>query len=51
VKRDSLRGAHDALRKQRLDEFMAGFSVIPLTLKPWWPVKVWERNPQPYSAI
>ena len=34
MQRDSLRGAHDALRKQRLDEFMAGFSVNPFNPDP-----------------
>ena len=32
-RRDKVRAAHDALRKQRLDEFMAGFSVISMRLK------------------
>ena len=32
-RRDEMRAKHDALRKQRLDEFMAGFSVISMRLK------------------
>jgi len=32
-RRDGARGAHDALRKRRLDEFMAGFNTISLRLK------------------
>jgi len=32
-RRDGVRAKHDALRKQRLDEFMAGFSVISMRLK------------------
>lgn len=32
-KRDVVRAHHDVLRKQRLDEFMAGFSVITMRLK------------------
>ena len=32
-RRDAVRAKHDALRKQRLDEFMAGFSVISMRLK------------------
>ena len=31
--RDASRRSWDALRKRRLDEFMAGFSVITLRLK------------------
>ncbi|XP_027044472.1 structural maintenance of chromosomes protein 4-like [Pocillopora damicornis] len=33
VQRDHKRKEHDAMRKQRLDEFMAGFSVITTKLK------------------
>ena len=32
-KRDAMRGTHDNLRKQRLDEFMTGFSIISMRLK------------------
>jgi structural maintenance of chromosome 4 len=32
-RRDQARQGHDRLRKQRLDEFMAGFSVITMRLK------------------
>lgn len=31
--RDAVRAAHDALRKRRLEEFMAGFNAISLKLK------------------
>ena len=32
-RRDAVRAKHDALRKQRLDEFMAGFRIIGMKLK------------------
>jgi len=32
-RRDAVRAEHDAVRKQRLDEFMQGFSIITMRLK------------------
>ena len=37
--RDEKRKEHDAMRKKRLDEFMAGFSVITAKLKEMYQVK------------
>lgn len=39
VQRDHKRKEHDAMRKQRLDEFMAGFSVITTKLKEMYQVR------------
>ena len=36
--RDNKRKDYDALRKRRLDEFMAGFSVITMKLKEMYQV-------------
>lgn len=36
--RDNKRREHEAMRKQRLDEFMAGFSVITTKLKEMYQV-------------
>lgn len=36
--RDQKRREHEAMRKQRLDEFMAGFSVITTKLKEMYQV-------------
>lgn len=36
--RDQKRKEHEAMRKQRLDEFMAGFSVITTKLKEMYQV-------------
>lgn len=36
--RDNKRHEHEAMRKQRLDEFMAGFSVITTKLKEMYQV-------------
>lgn len=36
--RDHKRKEHEAMRKQRLDEFMAGFSVITTKLKEMYQV-------------
>ena len=38
--RDQKRREHEAMRKQRLDEFMAGFSVITTKLKEMYQVKL-----------
>jgi len=43
--RDEARRWHDALRKRRLDEFMAGFSIITLRLKGGWVLRGAERGP------
>ena len=43
--RDAARAAHDALRKRRLDEFMAGFNAISLKLKEC--VAKWLLAPRP----
>jgi structural maintenance of chromosome 4 len=37
--RDAKKGEYDGLRKQRLDEFMAGFSLISLKLKEMYQVR------------
>ena len=37
--RDDQKGVYDGLRKQRLDEFMAGFSLISLKLKEMYQVR------------
>lgn len=37
--RDQKRREHEAMRKQRLDEFMAGFSVITTKLKEMYQVR------------
>lgn len=39
VQRDHKRKEHDTMRKQRLDEFMAGFSVITTKLKEMYQVR------------
>ena len=36
--RDAQKGKYDGLRKQRLDEFMAGFNLISLKLKEMYQV-------------
>ena len=36
--RDDQKGVYDGLRKQRLDEFMAGFSLISMKLKEMYQV-------------
>lgn len=37
--RDDQKGVYDGLRKQRLDEFMAGFSLISMKLKEMYQVR------------
>ena len=38
--RDSKRKDHETLRKKRLDEFMAGFTVITMKLKEMYQVRL-----------
>jgi len=38
AQRDAQKAAHDALSKQRLDEFMNGFTTISLKLKEMYQV-------------
>jgi len=40
--RDAQKGKYDGLRKQRLDEFMAGFNLISLKLKEMYQVRFAE---------
>ena len=40
ARRDAKKEEYDALRKRRLDEFMAGFSAISLKLKEMYQVKL-----------
>ena len=39
TERDSQKAKYDGLRKQRLDEFMAGFNLISLKLKEMYQVR------------
>jgi structural maintenance of chromosome 4 len=39
AERDSQKAKYDGLRKQRLDEFMAGFNLISLKLKEMYQVR------------
>lgn len=41
TERDDKRKEHDSLRKQRLDEFMAGFSIITTKLKEMYQVSIY----------
>ena len=40
AQRDAQKSKYDGLRKQRLDEFMAGFNTISLKLKEMYQVKL-----------
>jgi hypothetical protein len=44
--RDAQKQRYDNLRKQRLDEFMAGFSLISLKLKEMYQVRVLMSLPR-----
>lgn len=42
--RDNKRKDHEALRKKRLDEFMAGFTIITMKLKEMYQVSLMEET-------
>jgi chromosome segregation ATPase len=51
--RDAQKQRYDQLRKQRLDEFMAGFTAISFKLKEMYQVRVfcnsWFQWPMPFE--
>lgn len=50
--RDAQKQKYDGLRKQRLDEFMAGFNAISLKLKEMYQVSAnFVRRREPYSCL